>query len=78
MPNSLKRQKRVLEERRKKKAIITMIQKFFWGRERKKLRLTEEQRAINAMTSWQNSQWLRGGADPAAAHIFLSMKRSSR
>jgi len=71
----LKRRERVLAERKRVRAVIAMIQRLFWGRRKKHTGLSTEQRTINAMTNWQNSQWLRGGARPDSAISFLAMSR---
>jgi len=40
-----------------------------------KLVTEEQQKLINRMTNWQNSQWKRAGAKPEEAEKFLSLKK---
>jgi hypothetical protein len=37
--------------------------------------ITPVQKIINSMTNWQNSQWLRSGADPKHAAKFAKLKK---
>ncbi len=73
--NSEKRQKRIIANRKKVKAINTLINRLVWGK-KKPRGLEQWQKDLNHMTNWQNSQWLRGGAKKGSTLEYLNLVRA--
>jgi hypothetical protein len=47
------------------------------GAPRQTILFTAEQILAKRMTNWQNSQWLRAGADPEEIEFFANLRRGN-